>query len=132
MRRLLVMTGAICAAIVLSTIAYAEEPDASPCQPTTAKQTACPPSTPERASSPIPWTLFLVTVNVYGSGFTITPVASYQADTAQAEHACEVARRRFYYILGVHEANSEAAKVAGNSQHLICQPGAAPSGRPGG
>lgn len=92
MRRSPVKVGAVCAAILLSSIAYAQQPNASSPTylPQTAKEASCreqPPDTtqdktqapkPDSQQTPNPatWTLFIVAVP-YNGPWTITAVAAF-------------------------------------------------------
>jgi hypothetical protein len=112
MRRLSVMAGAISAALVLSSIADAQQP-ATPSQ--------AEPSQACQGSHP--YTLFLVTV-VYKSAWSVASVAAFTGTSAKDD--CERARDDLLKVKGLRESTAAAFKAKGNNQHLICLCGTAP------
>ena len=108
MRRLCVLAGAMSAAMVVGSIADAQQPAAPP------------PAAPSRSTGALPsqtWTLFLVTV-LYKSGWSVAPVAAFSADSAQAD--CQDAKGQLNAVPGVNGSNAEAVQTKGNTQYLIC------------
>ena len=118
MHRLSVIAGAMCATMILTSIASgANTPD------------------PQRMEESLPtWTLFLVTV-FYKSGWSVTPVAAFKGTTSNddkstsAKDDCESAKSKLTAIRGVSASNAEAAKLEGNTEYLICLPATAPQSR---
>jgi hypothetical protein len=111
MRRSPVKVGATCAALLLSSIAYAQQ------QPAPSQSPAAP--------TPATWTLFLVTVP-YKGAWTVTSVAAFSTkDTAHAD--CLKARDAIDAIPGVRGSNADAKKAEGSTEYLICLPATAGS-----
>jgi hypothetical protein len=104
MRRTPPKVGATCAALLLSSVAYAQQPPA--------------PSQSSATPTPETWTLFLVTVPSKGT-WTITSVAAFSTkDTARAD--CMSAIDTIEAISGIHELNADAKKHYGSAEYLIC------------
>jgi len=126
MRRLSLMTGAICAAIVVSAIADVQQAAAQ--QPPT-RQAATQSQGDKPAPSPT-WTLFVVTV-LYKTSWTVTPVAAFTGDSAKTD--CENAVDQLNKIRGLSESNARAFNTKGDTQSAIClQATAAQQSRSGG
>jgi hypothetical protein len=122
MRRSPVKFGAMCAAMLLSSMAYAQEPP-TPTQPGQVPTPA--PAQTRHAPTPATWTLFLVTVP-YNGPWTISAVAAFNTqDTAHSEclHSIDVLNK----IPGIHEETIDAKKAEGSSEYLICLPGSSGS-----
>ena len=154
MRRSPVKVGAMCAAILLSSIAYAQQPKAPSRAYLAQTPEACQQQDPKRAT----WTLFLVAVP-YNGPWTITAVAAFDnkdntKDTTKdpkentkdpkdttKDMACNDCFDAItalkngnpnYGIPGLHEETADAKKAEGTAQYLTCLPATAPSQRGGG
>ncbi len=108
MRRLSVMAGAMSAAMLVNSIADAQQPPV-PSPVSSARRTEAP-------ASPT-WTLFLVTV-LYKSSWSVAPVAAFTGDNAKAD--CENAVDQLKKIRGLSESNAKAFETKGNTQSAIC------------
>jgi hypothetical protein len=142
MRRSPVKVGAMCAAILLSSIAYAQQPktpsraylaqapDACQQQPQVPKQD----KDTKPDSKPATWTLFLVAVP-YNGPWTITAVAAFNNKDNTKDMACNDCFEALtalnngnpnYQIPGLHREVADARKAEGTEQFLTCLPATAP------
>jgi hypothetical protein len=156
MRRSTVSTvklAAICAAILLSPIAYAQQPKAPSLAYLAQTKDAC-----QQYQDRPTWTLFLVAVP-YNGPWTITAVAAFNTkddkdnknkDTKDKDIACNDCfdvltqlnngypdpnyprPNPNYPIPGLHRETADAHKAEGTAQYLACLPAMAPTQRGGG
>jgi hypothetical protein len=142
MRRLSVMAGAMSAAMVFSSIAYAQQPTAQPSTtpaPATGgsasqhpppKTPTTVPSKPHQTPTTPTWTLFLVAVPFSGP-WTITPVAAFTTEGV-AYPDCLHAIAVLNEIPGLTQTTADAKKAEGSAQYLLCLPATSPSPQHGG
>jgi hypothetical protein len=139
MRRSPVKVGALGAAILFSSIAYAEQPKA-PSQAYLAQTPeACQHQDPKRAT----WTLFLVAVP-YNGPWTFTAVAAFSIKDNTKDNKDMACSDCFdalaalnngnpnYRIPGLVREIHDATKAEGTAQYLTCLPATAPSQRGAG
>jgi hypothetical protein len=149
MRPSLVKVGAMCAATLLSSIAYAQQTTPSSPTPQGTTKPACPsqgtltvvcqtpktttttPAKPATTTTTMTWTLFQVTVPYNGS-WTISAVAAFNTKGEAYSDCMNSIGALLNGIPRLAQATSYASKHEGSPQYLICLPGSAPSGGRGG
>jgi hypothetical protein len=132
MRRSPVKVGATCAAILLSSVAYAQQPKSPSQAPQAQTRATC------LQYKDVPratWTLFLVAVP-YNGPWTITAVAAFSDKDAAKDTACSDCFAAMSLLnngnKGIPQETADAKRAEGIAQYLICLPATAPTQRGGG